>query len=489
MVSRRAGLLPAALFLALAAPAAAAGELEAEVREAELAFAESARERDLAAFLSFVHPEARFLGGGEEPTVGPDAVAAAWAPFFEPDGPSIDWRPERVTVNEGRGLAISTGPYTIVAPDGTESGGTFFSVWQRDEERGRWRVLFDGGTAPGPLPEPRLSDLFSDEELFVAEEVAEGVVSFAPPANLETIDATSVLVFGEGEVLVVDPPGLPHRAERLVGWIEERTSAPVRWIVQTHWHADHVLGTELLRRRWPDAEVIGHRTLTESLPGRAEAAKADQLDQWRKSVEAARQSLGEIEDAGEKEALERKIGRNEAAIGALSALAPTVPTVLVDERLELAVGERPVVLRHLPGHTDGDLVVILPESGVMAAGDLVDAAPFAGHGDLDQWLRALAEISAESPMIVVPGHGRPQKGLARVEALRSLLESVVRAVEAALAAGDDRDAARAGLTVPEEVRRELVGESEPRARLFDQVVSGLLEKRWSEVAGGPHDGS
>lgn len=130
----------------------APSESEATVRETELAFAASARERDLERFASFLHPETRFLGSGDLVLEGPEAVAAAWAPFFRADGPAIDWHPERVTVNEERGLAVSTGPYEVTTPGGGRSHGTFFSVWSRGED-GRWRILFDGGTPPEPVRE------------------------------------------------------------------------------------------------------------------------------------------------------------------------------------------------------------------------------------------------------------------------------------------------------------------------------------------------
>jgi len=144
---------PATLWawMAIAAAVGAPGaELREAVRCSEIAFSRSVEERDLERFVSLIHPEARFIG--EEVHEGPSAVAAAWRPFFAPDGPRIAWRPELVEVLADGTLALTRGPYRLRrrGEDGSwhESWGTFTSVWRRDD-RGVWQVVFDaGGKAP-----------------------------------------------------------------------------------------------------------------------------------------------------------------------------------------------------------------------------------------------------------------------------------------------------------------------------------------------------
>lgn len=113
----------------------------AEVEAHELAFAKTMADRDLAAFLTFISPEAVFFSG-EQPLRGRDAIERGWAPFFDgPDAP-FSWRPDVVEVLESGDLALTSGP--VMDPGGTEVG-RFNTVWRRNPV-GEWRVVFDKGS-------------------------------------------------------------------------------------------------------------------------------------------------------------------------------------------------------------------------------------------------------------------------------------------------------------------------------------------------------
>ena len=137
-------------LIALAVPARA--ELDDEVRCREIGFSKSVEYGNLEMFASFIDADARFISGSV--SRGPEAISAAWAVFFEPGGPSIKWRPKYVEVLEDGTLALSRGPYRLVARDEdgneTEHWGTFNSVWRLNAD-GQWRVVFDAG---GALPQP-----------------------------------------------------------------------------------------------------------------------------------------------------------------------------------------------------------------------------------------------------------------------------------------------------------------------------------------------
>lgn len=141
-------LIPLALLLCAGAgwtPAGAAGQAggdpAAEVEARERAFARTMADRDMEAFLTFVSPEAIFFGGSGA-IRGRDAVAAAWAPFFQgPDAP-FSWSPDVVEVLDSGTLALSSGP--VLNPQG-EQVGRFNSIWRKDPD-GVWRVIFDRGS-------------------------------------------------------------------------------------------------------------------------------------------------------------------------------------------------------------------------------------------------------------------------------------------------------------------------------------------------------
>lgn len=120
---------------------------------AEVSFSRAAERRDLGSFTRLIDAEARFVTGSV--LRGPQAVASAWARYFEPGGPEIRWRPAIVEVVGEGTLALSRGPYRIRGQDAegnpTEAWGTFNSVW-RLQHGGEWKVLFDAGGDHGKTP-------------------------------------------------------------------------------------------------------------------------------------------------------------------------------------------------------------------------------------------------------------------------------------------------------------------------------------------------
>lgn len=143
-----------ALFAAAVLPAAAgaapppswpgADEIArrvAEVTATETAFAQTLADRDPAAFRRFLAPDTIWLNG-KQPQNGPDAVAAAWAKFFEGPTPPFSWAPDLVVVLPSGDLAQSSGPVT--SPDG-KVFARFQSVWRR-KPVGGWEIVFDQGS-------------------------------------------------------------------------------------------------------------------------------------------------------------------------------------------------------------------------------------------------------------------------------------------------------------------------------------------------------
>lgn len=124
------------------------GELQDQVRETERAFAATMAERDHQAFSSFLSAEAIFFAG-EAPLRGKQAVADAWAPYFEGTDAPFSWEPQTVEVLESGSLALSSGP--VYDPAGN-TVATFQSIWRREAD-GAWKIIFDKGSA-ACRPEP-----------------------------------------------------------------------------------------------------------------------------------------------------------------------------------------------------------------------------------------------------------------------------------------------------------------------------------------------
>lgn len=151
-------------ILLIAMPLTAMSEVIDQVRCREVAFSQSAETRDAKRFASFIDGDARFIGAGV--ARGVDEVVAAWTPFFEDGGPSIKWRPQFIEVLEDGNLALSRGPYRLLAQgeDGEvrEHWGTFNSVWRRQPD-GEWKVVFDAGNAASSPPPAEVQQLLDTD--------------------------------------------------------------------------------------------------------------------------------------------------------------------------------------------------------------------------------------------------------------------------------------------------------------------------------------
>jgi glyoxylase-like metal-dependent hydrolase (beta-lactamase superfamily II) len=194
------------------------------------------------------------------------------------------------------------------------------------------------------------------------------------------LDLSVGLVVGDGHCLVVDTRGDLVQGAELAAAVREITPAP--WTVAiTHAHWDHCFGTT----PFLPSEVWAHELCHADLVASGARQRDDVAGMYR--------------EQGRTDAAER-----------VAEVEPVLPDRLVTDRAELSIGGRPVVLAHFgPGHTDHDLVVQVPDAGVVFAGDLVEqGAPPAFEDAFPlAWPTALDGILGLAPRIVSPGHGEP----------------------------------------------------------------------------------
>lgn len=203
----------------------------------------------------------------------------------------------------------------------------------------------------------------------------QGEAALGSSANRNFISNAGFVV-GEAGVLVVDALGSPALAQELLAEIRRVTPLPVRYVVVTHYHADHIYGLQVFRAA--GATVLAH----------AEGREYLNSDTARQRLEASRRDIAPWIDA-----------RTE--------LVPA-DRWLSEPVTQLDLGALTVEVRHTgPAHTAEDLVVWVPQRGALFAGDLFFAGriPFVGQADSRRWITALDGLIALRPRVVVPGHG------------------------------------------------------------------------------------
>lgn len=208
------------------------------------------------------------------------------------------------------------------------------------------------------------------------------------------------LIVGDGEALVVDTRATYGQADELKTEITRVTSAPVRYVVNTHHHWDHTFGNA----RFGGSELVGHTRCASRL-----VATGPEMKRHLEQLVAP-------EDRDEVQAIE---------------IVP--PTTTFDDTLELDVGGRLVTLSYLGrAHTDNDIVI--RAAGVVFAGDLLEesAPPYFGDSFPLEWPDTLTAMLDGD--LYVPGHGDVMSPAEASDQLADL-EAVRREVEECLRSG------------------------------------------------------
>lgn len=122
---------------------------EAAMMKADADFNRAVADRDMTRFLSLIAEDATFSGGLPNQLRGKDAVAKAWARFFQKDGPTLTWKPTKAEALVGGeiGYTVGTSERRVRGADGkvAVTRGNYVTVWKKQPD-GRWLAVFDTGS-------------------------------------------------------------------------------------------------------------------------------------------------------------------------------------------------------------------------------------------------------------------------------------------------------------------------------------------------------
>ena len=270
-------------------------------------------------------------------------------------------------------------------------------------------------------------------------------------------------IVGSRCVAVVDTGGTPRVGQALRAAVERSTSLPICYVILTHAHPDHVLGSV----------AFVDPTRAEASPSRVPASVFVAGARFQRTL-AAREPFY-------LNALQRDFGV------ALTPGSIVYPTLTVDKTLDLDLGDRILTLSAWPtAHTDNDLTVYDRRTRTLFASDLL----FDQHlpvldGSLRGWLAVMADLRRLDVATVVPGHGAVSHDWpAAMDAQAAYLNALLR---------DTRAAVRVPLTIQQAVDRiEVAGSA--RWRLTDRfhrrnVTAAYVELEWEDEPPHPPSAS
>lgn len=202
----------------------------------------------------------------------------------------------------------------------------------------------------------------------------EGEAALGSSANRNFVSNAAFVVTDDG-VVVVESLGSPTLAEEMLSEIRRVTRKPVRYVIVTHYHADHIYGLQAFKSA--GATIVAHASAREYL--HSEAAQ--------RRLESSRRDLFPWIDEQTR-------------------LVPA--DRWIDADTVLRVGSWEFLVSHVgPAHTPEDLVVYVPKARALFAGDLVfrGRIPFVGQADSRRWVESLNRLIASGARVMIPGHG------------------------------------------------------------------------------------
>jgi len=197
------------------------------------------------------------------------------------------------------------------------------------------------------------------------ERIADNVFAFQSDLYVQV---TAGVVVGPEWAVAIDTLAFPEETLAIRDFIEHELNVPIRYVINTHYHADHAWGTCF----FPGALVISHTLCREFL----ETKSIPSLDKARNQNLSLRQS---------------KI---------------ILPHLTFSEgTISLKVGKKSLTLLPLPGHTEDGLGVFIVEDRVLFSGDVFMPLPYIVDGDIDQMIDTYKRVGNMSLENIVQGHG------------------------------------------------------------------------------------
>ncbi len=300
-----------------------------------------------------------------------------------------------------------------------------------------WSWLFCAALFGAPAP--------ADEDRGLVK-LTEGVYARIVSADGNAVSNAGFVVLDQS-VLVFDTHFTPEAGQDLLKAVRSVTPKPVRYVVNSHWHADHTHGNQV----FANADLIGSAKTRDGVLQNDLPSLERTIGIAQKQLERLNQSIKKEKNSSRVQILQGQIKPRKDYLQTMSRLHIREPVIALEDSLIIRDGEQEVLLVYLGvGHTNGDIVMLLPSLKIAFVGDLLfnRAIPNVQDGNILQWMQTLENVLKLDVETFVPGHGAVGSKK-DVEAFLNYFQELKSLVQQAIDRGDSIEQATRDIHVPE----------------------------------------
>lgn len=257
---------------------------------------------------------------------------------------------------------------------------------------------------------------------FTLEQVSDGVWAAIHKPGGEAICNAGIIDLG-AETLIFDCFLTPKAARDLKSAAETLTGRPVTYVVNSHYHNDHIRGNQVFDEETVIISTQKIRDLIKKHEPEEIASEKEYVPGWLADLE---KEFNETADSVRKMELIMWIGYTRGMLDSHPILETILPDSTFNHQLVIEGKKRTVrLLEFYDAHTENDIVLILDEEKILFAGDLlfVGCHPYLAHGDPFNLVHVLEDLKQLGCNVIIPGHG-PIGDPADVDLLISYIHQV-----------------------------------------------------------------
>jgi len=274
-------------------------------------------------------------------------------------------------------------------------------------------------------------------QLFDIERVADGVYCALARAQA-LINSNAAIFVNSQDVLVMDSHSKPSAVAALVAQIKkEVTTKPVRFVVNSHFHWDHMQGNSAYKAAGGKVDFVASEPTKVLMAKEAPNRLKESMDGVPAQIDALQKRMAKSTNAAEKAFCQEQIRQLQAYLAEMKNFSLELPTIAFAKShvIKDRAGDLHVEF-HGQAHTAGDVIVFCPQKKVASTGDMIHGfLPYAADGFPKAWSKTIDSVASRAFDKILPGHGPVHPVRDRMIHLRNYIEEVTARVEEGRKAG------------------------------------------------------